>query len=681
VIDPKGLTTSYDYNGLGDLVELDSPDTGSTTYTYDEAGNRASQTDARGITSLYDYDALGRLTGIDLPTPGQDLGFGYDAAPAGCAVGETFAAGRLSGFTDPSGSTDYCYDRRGNVLRKVQSNGSGGTPATVRYSYNHADRLVSMTYPSGAIVTYGRDAAGRITGVMARPTATAAETTLVSDVDYLPFGPATRLTFGNGRTLDRSYDANYGIDAVTDSAVDGVDLDYTLDAIGNVTGLAERQASGTTASRTIDYDALDRLTALKDGATTVQGFSYDATGNRLSRTEGSTETYTYPTDNHRLAQVGAMARNHDAAGNTLSLSASRSFTYDDRGRMAQFLVNGATSREYRYNARGERVAKLNVPSPQYHRYYVYDEAGRLLGEYRPNGTRVAEYVWLDDTLVAVFSTHGDSNHQLVLTDHLGTPRAIVHPTSNAIVWRWDLTPSAFGDHAAQTDPDGDGTGYTFNLRYPGQYYDAETGLHYNYFRDYDPSTGRYVQSDPIGLGGGLSTFAYVGGRPFGSTDPLGLFAPEEQRPPVRNPITAPVPQPKPATPGLLSRALPYLRGVSGPMLALWPSEIAAPACEMPGGPPCGDAYPETTCPMPDDKCPPCVTVSGRVVTPGTLGYRPLDAIPDNVMQHGVYGSHHNIFRANQYPKPKCDCFWAKQSYVLKPNQLPPNAVPVEPFVN
>jgi RHS repeat-associated protein len=218
-----------------------------------------------------------------------------------------------------------------------------------------------------------------------------------------------------------------------------------------------------------------------------------------------------------------VARNHDAAGKILSLSTSRSFTYDDRGRMAQFLVNGATSREYRYNARGERVAKLNVPSPQYHRYYVYDEAGRLLGEYRPNGTRVAEYVWLDDTLVAVFSTHGDSNHQLVLTDHLGTPRAIVHPDTNAILWRWDLTASAFGDHAANQDPDGDGAAYTFNLRYPGQYYDVETGLHYNYFRDYDPSTGRYVQSDPIGLDGGLSTYSYVGASPLQGTDPYGLL--------------------------------------------------------------------------------------------------------------------------------------------------------------
>lgn len=79
-------------------------------------------------------------------------------------------------------------------------------------------------------------------------------------------------------------------------------------------------------------------------------------------------------------------------------------------------------------------------------------------------------------------------------------------------------------------------------------------------------------------------------------------------------------------------------------------------------------------------CPTCKTVSGRVVPPGTLGYRPLDVIPDDQMQHGVYGSHHNMFVANQNPN-NCQCFWQKQNYVLKPEQLPATAVPVEPFVN
>ncbi|UEP36352.1 hypothetical protein LL998_01395 [Burkholderia ambifaria] len=82
-----------------------------------------------------------------------------------------------------------------------------------------------------------------------------------------------------------------------------------------------------------------------------------------------------------------------------------------------------------------------------------------------------------------------------------------------------------------------------------------------------------------------------------------------------------------------------------------------------------------------NKCNPCKTVSGKIIAVGTFGYRPLDVIPDNEMQHGVYGSHHNIFQANQSPYPKCICFWAKQKYVLKPEQLTSSMVPIEPFLN
>lgn len=178
--------------------------------------------------------------------------------------------------------------------------------------------------------------------------------------------------------------------------------------------------------------------------------------------------------------------------------------------------------EYRYNGRGERIAKLNVTTPTSTRYFVYDEEGRLLGEYQPGGGAVKEYVWLDDRPVAVLDSYQGQMIQYVLADHLGTPRAVVNPATDAIIWRWDLTGSAFGSHSVQANPDGDGANYALNLRYPGQYYDGESGLHYNYFRDYDPATGRYVQSDPIGLEGGLSTYGYVESQPLQLIDALGL---------------------------------------------------------------------------------------------------------------------------------------------------------------
>lgn len=110
-------------------------------------------------------------------------------------------------------------------------------------------------------------------------------------------------------------------------------------------------------------------------------------------------------------------------------------------------------------------------------------------------------------------------------DHLNTPR-VATDSSNKVVWRWDS--DAFGTSAANEDPDEDGVKFTYNPRFPGQYFDKETGLHYNYFRDYEPGSGRYIESDPIGLNGGLNLYGYVDGNPLSFTDPWGL-APKGSR--------------------------------------------------------------------------------------------------------------------------------------------------------
>ncbi len=106
-------------------------------------------------------------------------------------------------------------------------------------------------------------------------------------------------------------------------------------------------------------------------------------------------------------------------------------------------------------------------------------------------------------------------------DHLGTPRIITDPTSNSVVWAWDNI-DPFGANLPNENPSNTGNMFKYNFRFPGQYADAETGLFYNYMRDYDPSIGRYVQSDPVGLSGGLNTFGYSGGNPLNNRDPMGL---------------------------------------------------------------------------------------------------------------------------------------------------------------
>jgi RHS repeat-associated protein len=106
-------------------------------------------------------------------------------------------------------------------------------------------------------------------------------------------------------------------------------------------------------------------------------------------------------------------------------------------------------------------------------------------------------------------------------DHLGTPQVMTDENAD-IVWKADYTPFGKADVVVET--------ITNNIRFPGQYFDEETGLHYNYFRDYDPELGRYIQSDPIGLAGGINTYGYVGGNPLSNIDPLGLaYSPQGEQ--------------------------------------------------------------------------------------------------------------------------------------------------------
>ena len=147
-------------------------------------------------------------------------------------------------------------------------------------------------------------------------------------------------------------------------------------------------------------------------------------------------------------------------------------------------------------------------------YYVYSN-GKLLGEYDDSGALLVEYVYLNGRPLAQV-VQGVSTEEITYfhVDHQGTPRVGTDSTG-ASVWTWSYLGNAFGDIA----PTGTAT---VNLRFAGQYYDSESELFYNWNRYYDPATGRYVSSDPIGLAGGLNTFAYAGANPALYTDPEGL---------------------------------------------------------------------------------------------------------------------------------------------------------------
>lgn len=203
-------------------------------------------------------------------------------------------------------------------------------------------------------------------------------------------------------------------------------------------------------------------------------------------------------------------------------------TYTDRGRLGTATVSGGAV-SYKYNGFEQRVLKTGPTTvvPTGARYYTYDEGGHLLGEYDATLLPLYEVVYLGDTPVGAirYAKTGNktvtwsNSYSFVYTDHLGTPRLLARNTDHAIQWRWD-TAEAFGATAPNENPNSLGV-FSFGLRFPGQVYDAETGNFYNWHRDYSPRLGRYVQSDPIGLEGGINTYAYVGGNPVRYSDPSG----------------------------------------------------------------------------------------------------------------------------------------------------------------
>ena len=174
------------------------------------------------------------------------------------------------------------------------------------------------------------------------------------------------------------------------------------------------------------------------------------------------------------------------------------------------------------------------------RHSLYAEDGRWLGEYGDTGVALQQVIWLDDLLVGLIDGAGAAQRLLYIEpDHLGSPRAVIDPVRNRAVWKWDIKGEAFGHSAPNEDPDLDSTRFVFDMRFPGQRYDSASRLHYNYYRDgYDAAVGRYTQSDPIGLAGGINTYLYALGSPLLRVDPMGLQAiPLPVRPPL--PIVPP----------------------------------------------------------------------------------------------------------------------------------------------
>ncbi|WP_331522103.1 RHS repeat-associated core domain-containing protein [Pinirhizobacter sp.] len=266
------------------------------------------------------------------------------------------------------------------------------------------------------------------------------------------------------------------------------------------------------------YDGIGRLANAQVNYKVTHAYLWDATGNRLSYTgPAGTVDYTYPADSHRLLAIGTDERRYDEAGHTVATE-NRQFSYNAQGRLTDVTVGVLSLARYSYNGRGERVLRTDETGST---VSLYDDAGHWIGDYDAQGHAKQQVIWLDDLPIALLA---NGTVYDIRPDHLGTPRAVIDRTSKRAVWTWNAHGEAFGNDAPNEGPDGDGVRFVFDIRFPGQRYDAATGMNYNYFRDYDPKSGRYVQSDPIGLQGGLNTYTYATGDALNSIDPSGLDA-------------------------------------------------------------------------------------------------------------------------------------------------------------
>jgi RHS repeat-associated protein len=509
IVDPNSGSTTYVYDGFGDIIQRISPDTGKTIYTYDLAGNLIQRVDATGAVANYTYDALDRVLTTTYPADStENVTYSYDQS------GHGFGIGRLTSVTDAVGTLSRSHDERGNVLTEIRVHGAA--TLVISTNYDKASRAASITYPSGWIVTYARDAMGRTTATTAQAPGGGMPQPILSSITYAPFGPISGLSYGNDVAEARSFDLDYRMLHLTDTGTLSLqNLTYAYDLANNVSKITD--GVNTANTQTLGYDVLDRLINATGNYGTL-GYSYTKIGNRLTQTAGGVATnYAYAPHSNQLNSISAGTVTQTVgttpAGNVTSFSpafgAVTNLTYNQANRLATASSGSSLLTQYTYDAFGNRLVKTGAATAT--TLYQYDQSVHLLEEADGQGHAQVDYIYLGDRPVATIQPSNGKMYFLH-DDRLGTPQMA---TDSIQAITWTATYQPFGQISVP------GALIAQGLRFPGQENDQETELYHNGFRDYIPALGRYLESDPIGLASGVNTYSYVGGNPFEHVDSTG----------------------------------------------------------------------------------------------------------------------------------------------------------------
>ncbi|MEV5881782.1 DUF6531 domain-containing protein [Streptomyces sp. NPDC052020] len=549
--DPNGGETRYEYGHFDKLTARTGPDGVRYAFRYDTELRLAQVLAPRGLTWDYRYDPIGRLT-AETDFDGRALTYTHDPA------------GRLVSRTTPLGQEiTYTYD---TLDRPTAKNADG---ARTTYTYDPAGHLIRAVSPTSALALE-RDVLGRVLSetvdgrttrytydAAGRRTSRTTPTGVVTELAYDDAGNRTRLTV-DGHTLAFRHDAlGRELERAFGGPRQPVTLTTAWDAIGRPAQQSLAARGRTLRSRSYTYRPDDHLTALTDHLTgTVRQFALDPVGRPLAVTaDGWSERYAYDAAGNqthaswpdeaphpeargdrsytgtRLLTAGRVRYEYDAAGRTVSRRKTRlsrkpgiwRYEWDAEDRLTACTTPDGTRWTYAYDPLGRRTAKHRVGpdgSPAETVHFTWD--GTRLAEETTSTTGVT-LTWDHDGHRPLTQTERrlspadrselDRRFFALVTDLIGTPTELVDETGHIA---WHTRATLWGT----TTWNRDATAYT-PLRFPGQYADPETGLHYNFFRHYDPDTGRYASPDPLGLVPAPNPMTYVH-NPATAMDVLGL---------------------------------------------------------------------------------------------------------------------------------------------------------------
>ncbi|MFE9296208.1 putative T7SS-secreted protein [Streptomyces niveus] len=511
VTNPQGLTWSYVYNAAGRVIAETDFDKRSLRYDLDSLGRVTSRTTPLGETIRYERDNSGRVIRKD--AAGRITTYTYDDA------------GRLVHAVGPDSELIYQYDRRGQVKTEMVD----GRATT--HGYDALGRRTRRVTPTGHVTTSAYDAAGRLIR----------QTSGGHDVIFDRDATGRELTrqFGGILTFTTAWDASGRVTGQEISS-GGRSLNrraYTYRADGNLTGIDD-ELSG---SRRFDLDEAARVTAVRaDGWS--ETYAYDEAGNQTAASwpasmPGQEAVGPRAYTGTRITRAGNVRYEHDAAGRIVLRRKTRlsrapdiwRYDWDAEDRLTAVTTPDGTRWRYHYDPLGRRTAKqrLAPDNTTVVEQTTFTWDGTALCEQTttsPDLPNPVVLTWDHSGRRALTQTErvisADASQQeidrrffAIVTDLVGTPTELV-AESGEIAWRsrttlwgtttWSRTSAAY-----------------IPLRFPGQYFDPETGLHYNYLRHYDPETARYVTPDPLGLAPAPNPATYVH-NPHTSADPLGL---------------------------------------------------------------------------------------------------------------------------------------------------------------